>query len=90
VILPSIGLIGTGSPALDHCSQENVLSVSRTIEMIAREDFGRGRVPVRVDRSSHAEKMIRRLGVVIDGSRFCQVENTQSLLNIFSRLSVPS
>jgi hypothetical protein len=29
VILPSIGLISTGSPAADHCSQENVLSVSR-------------------------------------------------------------
>jgi len=41
VILPSIGLIGAGSPALHHCSHEDVLSVSQTIEMLARGNFGR-------------------------------------------------
>jgi hypothetical protein len=39
-VLPSsIGLIDTGSPAPDHCSQEDVLSVSQTIEMLAQESF---------------------------------------------------
>jgi hypothetical protein len=55
-ILPSIGLIGTGSPAPDHCSQENVLSMSQTIEMLAQKIFGRSRVPVQADRSFMLKK----------------------------------